>query len=119
MRFWVVQKQSTTEAILKAIDTGACTTEHQIEAIAAQMGDTVSWASPQVSSTEKECAMEKRCVNYVGLACVDGSCPAALDEFHSLEAADCENCFYYQGCADCALADTEHCEEVFYHGGKE
>ena len=62
--------------------------------------------------------MEKRCVNYVGLSCVDGSCPAALDEFHSLKA-DCENCFYYQGCIDCALAGTEHCEEVFYHGTEE
>lgn len=53
--------------------------------------------------------MEKRCVNYVGLACVDGTCPAAWDETRHLKETDCENCFFYRGCVDCALAGTEYC----------
>ena len=52
MRFWVVQKQRTAEAILAAIDAGNCTTENQVAAIAAQMGDAVSWASPWASREE-------------------------------------------------------------------
>ena len=52
MRFWVVQKQSTAEAILAAIDAGNCITESQVEAVAAQMGDTVSWASPWASEED-------------------------------------------------------------------
>ena len=64
--------------------------------------------------------MDKRCVNYVGLACVDGTCPAAWDETPHLKETDCENCFFYKGCEDCALSGTEHCEkEEFYHGSEE
>lgn len=52
MRFWIVQKNVTVEAILAAIDAGNCTTEEQVEAIAAQMDDTVSWASTWASGLE-------------------------------------------------------------------
>lgn len=62
--------------------------------------------------------MDKQCVNYVGLACVDGSCPAAQDDYCGPKM-DCGNCFLNLGCEDCALAGTEHCGEVLYHGGKE
>lgn len=41
--------------------------------------------------------IEKRCVNYVGLARVDGTYPAAWDEMRGLEASDCKNCFFNQG----------------------
>ena len=54
--------------------------------------------------------MDKRCLNYVGLACVDGSCPMALQyEYPIMEPVDCENCWHYKGCSDCALAGTEYC----------
>lgn len=43
MRFWIAQKQDTVEAVIKAIKAGKCTTEEQVEAIAAKMGDTVKW----------------------------------------------------------------------------
>ena len=43
MRFWIVQQQRTVEAIIKAIKTGKCKTEKQVEAIAAKYGDTVTW----------------------------------------------------------------------------
>ena len=62
--------------------------------------------------------MKRRCVNYVGLACVDGSC-AAQDEYRNLKMDDCENCFYYKGCKDCAVSDTKYCKEEFYHGPEE
>lgn len=52
MRFWVVQKQSTVEAIFDAIEAGRCTNEKQIEAIAAQCGDQVTWASNWASEEE-------------------------------------------------------------------
>lgn len=65
--------------------------------------------------------MDKRCVNYVGLACVNGNCPIALqNEYPIMETVDCESCWYYKGCSDCALAGTEYCkEEEFYHGSEE
>ena len=53
MRFWVVQKQSTVEAIFDAIQAGQCTTENQVEAIAAQCGDCVTWASSWASGEEE------------------------------------------------------------------
>lgn len=45
------------------------------------------------------------CKNYVGISCVDGSCPY-IDI-----PLDCENCYRYRGCEDCALRDTEYCDE--------
>ena len=67
--------------------------------------------------------MEKRCVNYVGLACVDGSCPMIdRDEgggYIRPIIESCEECGLYKGCADCALADTDLCEEEFFHGPEE
>lgn len=53
MRFWITQNQDTVEAIFMAIDAGTCTSESQVEAIAAQMGDTVTWASPWTSGLEE------------------------------------------------------------------
>lgn len=55
----------------------------------------------------------KRCKGYVGLACVDGSCPIANMEEYEERCMDvitkCDNCFYYKGCNDCALLGTEYC----------
>jgi len=56
----------------------------------------------------------KRCKEYVGVACVDGSCPKANAEEYAERCmdviSDCDDCFYYKGCEDCALRDTEYCE---------
>ena len=48
----------------------------------------------------------KRCPDYVGVACVDGSCPLAIyednpDYFDSKPR--CKDCGDYKGCSDCAL----------------
>lgn len=69
-----------------------------------------------MNSTErkKRRTKEKRCRDYVGVACVDGTCPAALREEYEERCIptvkNCRDCFYYKGCEDCALKDTEYCE---------
>lgn len=54
-----------------------------------------------------------RCKGYVGLSCVDGTCPKANAEEYVKRCMDviknCDECFYYKGCEDCALFDTEYC----------
>ena len=55
----------------------------------------------------------KICRDYVGISCVDGTCPMANPPEH-MEAArfsrkTCRSCFSYEGCRDCALAGTEYC----------
>ena len=51
----------------------------------------------------------KYCPDYVGRACVDGTCPAARQEECEERGIPviycCQNCFYYEGCKDCAIAD--------------
>lgn len=44
MRLWIVQKDETVHAIFEAFKNCACSTEDQVEAIAAAHGDTVTWA---------------------------------------------------------------------------
>lgn len=55
------------------------------------------------------------CRNYVGVACVDGTCPMALREEYEERCipliSDCKECHLYMGCEDCALYDTEHCTQ--------
>ena len=53
------------------------------------------------------------CGAYVGVACVDGSCPIANMEEYAERGMDvvrnCSECSFYKGCEDCALSDTEYC----------
>lgn len=55
----------------------------------------------------------KRCSEYVGLACVDGSCPKANWEEYLERDMDvvrnCKECPFYKGCEDCALSCTKYC----------
>lgn len=63
--------------------------------------------------------MAKKCKNYVGVACVDGSCPKTIKEEYEEQgssALNCSQCFFYRGCEDCALAGTEHCNGSFGGG---
>lgn len=63
--------------------------------------------------------MKKRCKNYVGVSCVDGSCPRAIAEEHeemAISKVTCEDCYCYRGCEDCALNGTEHCVGGVGHG---
>lgn len=57
---------------------------------------------------------KKQCRYYVGVACVDGSCPIAnADEYMDMcipVIRSCDDCFLYNGCEDCALAGTIHCD---------
>lgn len=55
----------------------------------------------------------KRCPNYVGVACVNGTCPKANRDEYDERCMDvisnCKDCFYYEGCIDCVLYHTEQC----------
>lgn len=43
------------------------------------------------------------------------------DEYpeYGYEPCTCEECGYYKGCEDCALAGTEHCNKAPTGGGKD
>ena len=49
------------------------------------------------------------CPDYVGVACVDGTCPAANCEEYAERCmpviSSCRDCSYYKGCEDCAISD--------------
>lgn len=60
----------------------------------------------------------KFCPCYVGVACVDGSCPIALQEQYADIYEDagipiikkCSECHLYYGCLDCAFVyDERYC----------
>lgn len=59
--------------------------------------------------------MSKRCKNYVGVACVNGSCPIALreeyEEYGIPVINNCNECHKYKGCEDCASFNTEYCDQ--------
>lgn len=64
----------------------------------------------------------ERCPDYVGRACVDGTCPL-IDRDEEGEyirpiVESCDECGLYKGCEDCALADTEHCDRRAEHGAE-
>lgn len=40
------------------------------------------------------------CDNYCGVNCVNGHCPASIDDFEDM---DCSECIYYNGCDDCGF----------------
>ena len=47
------------------------------------------------------------CDSYVGVSCVDGSCPLANGEEYNERY--CIECPYFKGCEDCALYGIEDC----------
>lgn len=59
----------------------------------------------------------KRCGFYLGLACVDGTCPKANAEEYEERCMDvvknCKECWMNKGCEDCALSRTEYCLLVY------
>lgn len=59
--------------------------------------------------------MKKSCGRYVGVACVDGTCPMANSEEYEERCVplvkNCEECYCNKGCEDCAMKGTEYCEE--------
>lgn len=53
------------------------------------------------------------CPNYMGVACVNGTCPVANCEEYAERCMPfiscCRDCFYYKGCEDCGFDETEYC----------
>ena len=54
--------------------------------------------------------------SYVGVSCVDGTCPKAraddYEEYSAPVGFNCDDCWLYKGCEDCALYGTNECEEA-------
>ena len=48
----------------------------------------------------------KRCPEYIGVSCINGTCPMAnqeeYEEYVIPVVRTCYECSYYRGCADCA-----------------
>ena len=55
------------------------------------------------------------CKSYVGVSCVDGSCPMANTEGFMERGCgivnNCSECGYYHGCEDCAFNGVSECCE--------
>lgn len=53
----------------------------------------------------------KYCTSYIGVSCVNGTCPNAqeYEEYH--KPIPCKECFHYQGCEDCAAPYYGCCPE--------
>ena len=60
----------------------------------------------------------KKCKNYVGIACINGSCPIAnKEEYEERDyeiIKNCNECIFYKGCEDCYFNGNEKfpCNEV-------
>jgi len=59
--------------------------------------------------------MDKRCIGYCGVSCIDGTCPKANIDEYAERGYDiiksCEECIYYEGCKDCYFYDKiDMCE---------
>lgn len=53
------------------------------------------------------------CKEYVGIACIDGSCPVANNEEYCRMGEDtvssCADCWLHRGCEDCMREDCVFC----------
>ena len=60
----------------------------------------------------------ERCPDYVGVACVDGSCPMIDrdDQWGYVRPIlkSCEECYLYRGCVDC-IFELYDCERKREH----
>lgn len=58
-------------------------------------------------------AQKRHCYDYVGTACIDGTCPKAnrekYIEYGIPVINNCKECHLYQGCKDCILPDINYC----------
>lgn len=51
---------------------------------------------------------EVRCPDYVGVTCINGSCPMALYEVNpDYPKSSCKDCGFYKGCKVCAFAGVD------------
>lgn len=61
----------------------------------------------------------RKCTSYVGLACIDGSCPVAsyyeCPEQWSDRPDGCNSCGLYKGCSDCYFCGRSDCSYDAFH----
>lgn len=50
---------------------------------------------------------KKKCSNYLGARCMDGSCP--FDGQGIFRDDECYSCEFYGGCEDCVMEGTYDC----------
>lgn len=55
--------------------------------------------------------MDFTCKNYVGVSCIDGTCPMADMDNYIPTIKECKECYFNKGCVDCALSKTDYCEK--------
>lgn len=61
---------------------------------------------------EKDNFKNDYCKEYIGKACINGSCPKLIvtEELGSkTEIENCGDCPAYQGCSDCEVAGSKYC----------
>lgn len=62
------------------------------------------------------------CTSYVGVSCIDGSCPMAQSDRNGFSVKEsmhiCLECWHYKGCEDCALNKTNMCTRKDAKRGK-
>ncbi len=64
----------------------------------------------------------KMCVDYFGIACIDGTCPIAnIDEYIERDydvVRECYDCPYYRGCEYCYWYREDQCKyrNIVHHG---
>ena len=56
------------------------------------------------------------CRRYVGVACVNGTCPIANQDIYNEYGIpvvwSCEDCQYRRGCKDCCFENTDACPKT-------
>ena len=61
---------------------------------------------------------QKICHEYLGVACIDGTCPIANRQEYEERCIptirNCKECFYYEGCEDCYNKGTDYCPKDEY-----
>ena len=57
-----------------------------------------------------EVIMADYCIDYVGLACVNGTCPKIENYNYS-----CDECWLFEGCKDCYMFDDCEREDRGYY----
>ena len=60
------------------------------------------------TGTYSEYVKDSSCHDYIGVACIDGTCPNALENWITVP---CGDCFYYKGCEDCAAPEMGLCDK--------
>lgn len=54
---------------------------------------------------------DTRCSEYLGIACIDGTCPKIYRGEYIPVLEDCADCGIYEGCEGCYFKGTKYCDK--------